>query len=526
MNTTVLTSEDIVQETIRIAKEEYSLACTFLEHELQAYATQLNTINGIGLMFYHKVQYDLACRCFYFVLNIDNKQFRTHNNLGLTLNRFGLGAKAVEHYRQALAVKKDYHPARSNLAYALHYFGETGRQEILDAHLAIADNVFNESQDYLINRHINKSPQRRLNIAYVSSDFRNHAVGRFMQGILEHHDRSQFAVHIFDNRSNNNDETAKIFKALPLRWHHIDDVKTEQACKLISANNIDILVDLSGHTGGGRPDIFSQRVTPVQITYLGYPNTSGLRNMDFRIGDDFADLEEYANQNSERMLRLPHPIWNYTPWPDMPDPSALPYDANGYITFGSANNHAKIQQEWMSVWAKALVKVPNSKFKIKSRALKNPETARELLAFFKDRGVANERIQIEHYSPTRLEHWQTLCSFDISLDSFPYNGTTTTCDLLCLGVPMISRAGNSHVSRTSASIMRAINLGSWIANDEQSFVDICVAKANNISELRKLRQSLRHRFMASTLGHAPLFMQQYEKLLRTAWTRSMENLGD
>ena len=514
-------AELIVSEVIKITETDYSKACDTLDKELILLSHSLSLINNIGLMFYHHVQYDLACRCFNFILNIDKQQYRTHNNLGLTLNRFGLGEKAVEHYRLALAIKKEYHPARSNLAYALHYFGKTGRPEILEAHKAIAENVFFDSQNYLTGTTLNRSPSRRLNIAYLSSDFRNHAVGRFIQGILEHHDRSQFAVHVFDNRTDNDDESARVFKTLELRWHHIAGLSSEHVCNIIKANRIDVLIDLSGHTAGGRPDVFSHRVAPVQMTYLGYPNTTGLPTMDFRIGDDMADLAEFNNQNSEKLLRLPHPIWNYTPWANMPNPTSLPYDTNGYITFGSANNHAKLQQQWLEVWAQALVKIPNSKFKIKSRALKNPNTANELLTFFAERGVSRDRIEIEHYSPTRLAHWQTLSSFDISLDSYPYNGTTTTCDLLWLGVPMITRAGKSHVSRTSASILHGIGMDTWIARSDQQFVDLCVCKAQKISELRKLRQSLRARFKASSLGHAPLFMLEYEKLLREAWQQSI-----
>lgn len=506
----------IVSQTVKQAQSNYPSANDFLDQSLLELKSQPAALNNLGLMFYQKVEYDLACRCFYFLLDHHPQQYSAHNNLGLTLNRFGLGEKAVDHYRQALAIKQDYHPARSNLAYALHYYGETGRDEIKQAHQDIQRFVFTKPSDYLGEA----KPQSggKLNIGYVSSDLRDHAVGRFMIGILEQHDRSAFNVHIFDNRANNNDATAQQLKKLELTWHDINGLNSDDACQLIRRQTIDVLIDLSGHTNGARPDIFSNRICPVQMTYLGYPNTSGLRNMDFRIGDVFADPESNADQNTEIMLRLPHPMWQYTPWPDMPSSLVAPCTRTGHITFGSANNHAKLQTEWLDVWAKMLSALPNTRFKIKSRALRNPKMAEDFLDFFKQRGVASERIDIAHYSPTRLEHWQTLSSFDIALDSFPYNGTTTSCDLLWLGVPILTRQGNSHVSRTTASLLSGVGLTSWIANSDKHFIELCEEKTNDPISLIKHRQSIRGRMRNSSIGHSALFMLEYEKLLKQAWS--------
>jgi len=510
------TLHKIVAQTIEQTQANYQTACDFLAKKLIEIKDQPSLLNNLGLLFYQKVEYDLACQCFYFLLEHHKKQYSAHNNLGLTLNRFGLGEKAVEHYRQALAIKQDYHPARSNLAYALHYYGETGRAEIKQAHQDIQHFVFNQPIDYLGKDSVRSDD--KFNIGYVSSDLRDHAVGRFMIGILEQHDRSAFNIHIFDNRANNQDATAQQLKKLDLTWHEINDLNSEQTCQLIRKQEIDVLIDLSGHTNGARADVFCHRVAPVQMTYLGYPNTSGLSNMDFRIGDVFADPVSNASQNTETMLRLPTPMWQYTPWPEMPDSHIAPFTQTGHITFGSANNHAKLQTEWLEVWAKALSALPNTRFKIKSRALRNPKMAQDFLEFFKQRGVANERIDIAHYSPTKLEHWQTLSSFDIALDSFPYNGTTTSCDLLWLGVPILTRQGNSHVSRTTASLLNGVGLQSWIANSDKHFIELCEEKAADQISLMKCRQRLRSRMQSSSIGHSTLFMIEYEKLLKQAWS--------
>ena len=517
---TNITLQDIVDQTVEKTNNNYDEAYAHLDKCLEKIRTKPALLNNLGLLFYKKIEYDLACRCFFYLLENHTNQYTCHNNLGLTLNRFGFGEQAQAHYKKALAIKKDYHQARSNLAYVLHYFGETGRSEIKQAHQDIANYVFTHSENYIEGRKQNQTG--KINLAYVSSDLRDHAVGRFMIGILEKHNRDNFKVHVFDNRPNNNDATAQRLKKLDIQWNDISSLDTKEACTLIAEQGIDILIDLSGHTNGGRPDIFSNRVAPAQITYLGYPNTSGLSQMDFRIGDVFADPKCNADQNTETMLRLPTPMWNYTPWPNMPSTEVSPFLQNGHITFGSANNHAKLQVEWLDVWAKALNAVPRSRFKIKSRALKNPKTAADFLDFFKERGVSSDRIDIEHFSANKAEHWKILSSFDIALDSYPYNGTTTSCDLIWLGVPILTRQGNSHVSRTTASLLNGIGMESWVADSDEHFIELAKEKASNHLEILKCRQNLQTWAQNSSIGHSDLFIVEYEKLLQTAWSETCD----
>jgi len=517
--------QTIVANTIELTNKDYNKANEYLTLELNKLKDQPFIINNLGLFFYKKIEYDLACYCFKFLLDNHDNAYYCHNNFGLALNRFGWGEKAVMHYKKALAIKSDYHQARSNLAYSLQYFGETGRDEIKQAHIAIDKNVFSTSQNYLRSKSLDLNTSRKITLGYVSGDFREHAVGRFLIGIFEQHNQDKFDIHIFDNRKNNNDVTAKHLKKITPHWHEIHSLNTDEACKLVRDSNIDILIDLSGHTSGGRPDILSNRVAPLQITYLGYPNTSGLSTMDFRIGDTYADLVEHQDQNTESMLRLPFPMWNYSPWDDMPEISPSPYESNNYVTFGSANNHAKLQTEWLEVWAKALSALPHTHFKIKSRALRNPKMSADLLTFFSEKGVKKERITIEHFSPTKSDHWKFLSSFDIGLDSYPYNGTTTSCDLLWLGVPIISRAGNSHVSRTTASILNGVGLNDWVANTENEFIQLCEEKSSDLFSLNHCRHNLRTRMQNESIGNSAIFIIEYERLIQNAWNQTCQKLS-
>lgn len=515
---TIMNIDQILADVLKHSKKNGTLSAkNKLQNDLDNVQLSEALLNNLGLYFYKNVEYELARHTFLFALNKYSNSYSIHNNLGLTLNRLGLGSDAASHYKKALNIKPDYHQARSNLAYVMLYFGNTDRTEILEAHKNIAKYALPKPVNYIKPGNIKSNSNRKIRVGYISSDLRNHAVGRFMCGILEEHNRNRFDIHIFDNRKNNVDETALKLKKLDLTWHNISSLSTEDSIKLITKHNIDILIDLSGHTNGGRPDIFSHRVCPIQVTYLGYPCTSGIPNMDFRIGDEFADLSKFEQQNTEEMLKLPVAMWSYKSWSDMPSNiTNTPFQKNAYITFGSANNHAKIQKPWLKVWAKVLASIPNSKMLFKSRALKSPEIRQSILDIFHAEGVSRDRVKLIHYSPTKLEHWNTLNDIDIALDTFPYNGTTTSCDLLSLGVPIVTLSGQSHVSRTTGSILHTLGLDSWIANSEADFIKVCQEKARAVKELSNLKKSIPTTFKNSSLGNPKIFITHYETLLENA----------
>ena len=509
--------EQIAHKVINACNDNISGAYSLLAEYLKTINDEV-FLNNLGLTFYQQVEYELAKQTFEHALTKFPKSHYLYNNYGLTLNRLGQGANAVKQYQKAIDLKTDYHQARSNLAYTQLYFGTTDRKEILTAHKDIETFVFPDSQNFLELRSISTQPDRLLKVAYLSADLRSHAVGSFMAGILKSHNPANFEVHVLDNRTNNNDAIAQQLKEYPNSWNDISQMSTVEVCRLIVQLEIDILIDLSGHTKGGRPDVFAHRCAPVQINYLGYPATTGLQNMDYRIVDKFTDPDTLSNQTTEKLLHLNHAMWNYKAWPDMPDElTKNPFKRNGFITFGSANNHAKLQESWLKVWTQVLSNVPNSRLNIKSRSLKSPAAQQQIFQFFHNHKIAKNRIEIAHYTPNKADHWQALTKLDIVLDSFPYNGTTTSCDLLNMGIPIVTRSGNSHVSRTTGSILNTLGLKDWIASSNKTFIDICVKKSNNLHELHKLRQSLKVRFNSSSLGNSNLFMIEYEQKLQHSW---------
>ncbi len=489
-----------------------------LSRILKKHENEPDLINKLGVILYRSSNYGLAASCFENVVKNHPNYFLAYNNLGLVFNRFGLGRQAAEAYKKVLQVKPDYYPSLSNLALVLHYFGETGRDEILQAQKDVATYAFSNSKNYLQNKKTDLDKNRRLRVGYVSGDLRDHAVGHFVQGILKHQNRDKFELHVFDSYESDNDPVTAELSQLNLKWHGIKGLDTQAACEKVINENIDVLFDLGGYTRGGRTDIFSNRVAPVQVNYLGYPNTSGMSTMDFRLGDSYADLVEFENQNTEQMIRLPHAMWNYQPWSTMANVSKdSACKKNGYVTFGSANNQAKIQPEWLRQWARVLERVPDSRLILKSQGLSSNDIVNNILKIFAERGIDKQRIEFRHYSPNREQHWKEISDFDIALDSFPYNGTTTTCDLLWLGVPVITRSGNSHVSRTTGSILNTLGLGDWIAYSDDEFVELCVKKAADMESLAELHQSLKNRMTNSTLINVESFMPAFESALTEMW---------
>lgn len=478
-------------------------------------------IRDVGVHLYHNVDYTLAGFIFDAITKLYPSYPAAYNSLAMVLGRFGQASLAAKAYQSALALNGSYEAARKNLAFVLHYFGETGRPEILEAQVNVAKSAYPKPQAYLSVDDILKEPNRKLRVGYVSGDLHEHPVGQFMRGILLNHDASAFEILVFDSSSGDRpSENREIFEKHVPDWFRVKDKSNSELSELIASQRVDILVDLAGHTGTGRADVFVNRVAPIQVTYLGYPDTTGIENMDYRIGDTYADLEHFAEQNTETMFRLPHAMWIYTPWSTMPNETVGgSFEDTGVVTFGSANNHAKLQPEWLDVWAKVIARVPNSQLFLKSRVMNNKDVVDGVCQIFAKHGVKRDRLFFAHYSKTKEDHWLQIQKIDIALDAFPFNGATTTCDFLWLGVPVVTRAGGSHVSRTSASMLNTLGMNDWIANSDDEFVDIAVAKAENKVALRQAQNTLNDRFRASTLYDAKAFMASYESALREMWLR-------
>lgn len=357
-------------------------------------------------------------------------------------------------------------------------------------------------------------PERLLRIGYVSADFRRHAMSDFVLPLLEHHDPARFEVYCYSNTPIRDDITRRCETVAP-HWRDIVSLPDAAAEALVRSDGIDILIDLSGHTVGNRLGLFARKPAPVQVTYLGYPGTTGIAQMDYRITDARADppgkSEAYYR---EHLLRLPNCVWCFAPPLQMPEVGPLPACAAGHITFGSLNSAFKLTPQLIALWSRLLLSVPQSKLLVAGvpAGVARARISRE----FELNGIGAALLEFHGYLPWH-EFWDLHGRIDIALDSFPCNGGATTCETLWLGVPLVNLAGEAFVSRAGLSILTTIGLPEWVAHSEDECLRIARDLAHDRTRLARLRAGLRERMRASPLLATAAFMRDLEDCYRTAW---------
>jgi len=277
-------------------------------------------------------------------------------------------------------------------------------------------------------------------------------------------------------------------------WIECHGMSDAELYDQIQADELDILVDLVGYAGSHRLKVFSMRAAPVQVSYLGYPNTTGLSAMDYRLSDSWADpVGMTEDQYTEQLVRLSGGFLCYTPASDLPAIAPLPADSNGGVCFGSFNSFLKVTPEMMGMWAELLKKLPESSVFMKARPLAEEALRERIWAYFKEKGITKGRIRLQGWTENISSHLELYNEVDIHLDTFPYNGTTTTIESLRQGVPVVSLAGSNHRSRVGCSILSQVGLDDLVATSEKDFIDVAVGLANDLDRLRSLREELRAR---------------------------------
>jgi predicted O-linked N-acetylglucosamine transferase (SPINDLY family) len=319
------------------------------------------------------------------------------------------------------------------------------------------------------------------------------------------------------------DEVTRRVRSLPVRWRSLAALSDAQAAAEIRADGIDILVDLAGHTAGNRLAIFAYKPAPVQVTWLGYPDTTGLSTMDFRITDAVADPAGAEALHTETLWRLPGGFLCYEPSADAPAVGGLPALERGFVTFGSFNAPAKLSPSCVRLWAALLGAVPGSRLLLKAGAFADGEMRGRVVAAFAERGVGAEQILFRGYAESAAEHLAAYNEVDIALDTFPYNGTTTTCDALWMGAPVLTLCGRTHAARMGASLLTAVGMEGWVAETAADFVRIGQAWAADLAGLAAMRTGLRGRMAAVTDREA--FATRLEAAFAGMWKARVGEVG-
>lgn len=437
-------------------------------------------------------------------------------NLARVLMETGSAHEGIDLLKRAIDKMPDNSQAHSNYLLRLHQMAELDPQMLFDEHRRWG-RIHAPASLAGTAHHNVPAPDRRLRIAYISPDFRRHSVAYFFESLLDGHDRKDVEVYGYGNVEFRDDITRRIEQKFD-RYRNIRDVGDQAVAELIEQDGIDILVDLAGHVGDNRLGVLARKPAPIQVAYLGYPDTTGVEAIDYRLTDTLADPPELQRFYTEELVFLSEGFLCYRP-PDFAPPiSPLPADTNGYITFGSFNNNCKINPVVTKLWAEVLKANDNSRLLLKLKGGNERQIRDHYLGRFEKAGLSRARVDICGWK-SPAEHLHTYGQMDIALDTYPYNGTTTTCEALWMGVPTISLVGKCHASRVGLSILSRVGLEFFAASTPREYVAKATALAANLPALAQIRTSMRARIAASGLCYAKGFADQAEAAYRGMWHR-------
>jgi predicted O-linked N-acetylglucosamine transferase (SPINDLY family)/predicted SAM-dependent methyltransferase len=439
-------------------------------------------------------------------------------NLGGVLWSQGRIDEALPLFQRSYALAPDMDAARTGLLLSLNYSHERTPEEIFAEHAGWGGSLEGRTRQFR-NWSNDRDENRILRVGYVSADFGQHPVGFFMINPIRNRNTSRIMVLCYSNRTMD-DEITKYFREQADVWRDIHGIGDDAVCRMIRTDRVDILVDLSGHTGGNRLALFARKPAPIQVSWLGYPNTTGLRRIDYRFTDAIVDPHGPSDAlHTEELVRLPSGFLCFFPPPDSPEVEALPSARRGFVTFGSFNNLAKITPRVISVWSRVMLALPGSRFIMKRSSFRDAATVERYRGMFVENDIEPDRVDLIPSTDTHNEHLKIYNSIDIALDSFPYNGTTTTCEALWMGVPVVALAGDRHAGRVGMSLLQRVALDEFVAVNENDYVAKSVALARNGEKLAHLREFLRDRMSASSLCNGPAFCLTLENAYREMWKK-------
>jgi predicted O-linked N-acetylglucosamine transferase (SPINDLY family) len=423
--------------------------------------------------------------------------------------------EAVADYDAFLRVQPRHLEAHSYRLFALHNLEELTREQLFAEHAAYG-RVIGAAPP--VDFAAVPDPGRRLRVAILSPDLRAHSCAYFIEPLLQHLDRERFELYLYHDHFREDAVSARL-KTLAAVWRNFCGQPAAVVEQAIRADAPDILIDLAGHTAmTSRLPLFGRRLAPVQVTYLGYPDTTGVPAMDFRFTDALADPPGDADAfATEHLVRFAPTAWCYAPPGDAPELAPAPCLARGHVTFGCYNNLAKITDRMLAVWAAVLAEVPASRLRLKGRGLSDAAVQARYRERFARAGLPAERVDLLERTAETASHLALYNEVDIAFDTFPYHGTTTTCEALWMGVPVVSLVGDRHVARVGASLLAAVGHAEWAVPTPEAYVRQAVALARDPAALAQLRAGLRREMSRSPLLEHAGQAARFGAALRECW---------
>ncbi|HEX8522327.1 MAG TPA: tetratricopeptide repeat protein [Tepidisphaeraceae bacterium] len=504
------------QSAIFAARGEFDSAEASARRAIELRPDFLLARLNLGDMQYNRGHLDEAINTFSHAAAVAPGEAKSYISMAAVLAAQGRHADVLNCCRRAIELAPNRADLYHHLLYYMWFSTDVDRHSLVSEHQKWGQMV---SVFGLNNRpHENgPDPERKIRVGYVSPDLRSHPIGYFMAPILAAHDQNHVEVFCYYHGPRDAADAllAQLQRDAPhwVNTHHLDD---DQLAERIRADQIDVLIDLSLHMALNRLILFTRKPAPVQATYLSYPGTSGLPQMDYRVTDQWMEPADRVDGwlGPEKLARLERCYWCYRVPPEAPEVAPPPFEKNGYITFACTNNFMKVTDPAIALWAEILKRVPGARLRcfIRGGAAHNFDSVET----FADAGIDRERVELLETLPYG-DYLRAYGEIDVALDPFPYNGGTTTFDSLYMGVPVITLAGELPVGRFGLTIMQNLDLPELVATTPDEYVERAVALAKDRDRLRLLRSTLRPRLANSHLTGARQFTRQLEALYRMMW---------
>ena len=520
------------QDDIRLAPDSFEALMGIARalHEMKRYKESLEYLSraqalspndatvyyGLALVYKQLDHFAFARTNLLRALELKPDYAEAYRGLAHVLLSVGDADGAVETVRKALALKPDFRDAQTLLLYALHYPSSSMQKDLYDATIEFC-NRFCSTIPRICDHTNDRTPDRPLRIGYISGEFNRHPVGFFFEHSLAYHDPGIVTTYCYSNGPATDWLTERL-KGYAGVWRNIAGLSDDTVTKQIRQDEIDILVDLSVHTGHGRIDVMARKPAPVQVSWIGYYNTSGLDTIDYIIMDSDTLPPSLVPWFTERVVYMPESRFCYTPLPDSFVVTPLPALRNHHVTFGCFNNISKILPETIEVWSAILSRMPDALLVLKWESFNDESVVERFKAMFELHGIGTGRVEYRTSSDygTLLEQYGDI---DIALDPFPFSGATTTCEALWMGVPVITLPGPLPAGRQTLALLRVIGLPEFIADSKESYVDLALRHAGDLDALASLRQRIRNMMAMSPLCDGQRFTAELMSAYRIMWQR-------
>ena len=471
--------------------------------------------NNLGRCLQEIRRYSEAETHYRQALKLNPENFKALGNLGNLLKDIGLLDEAMTSYQTVLKIKPSLSEAHSNLLMLQSYSEKYSPEHCLEQARNFGKIVTAKATKPYTSWQCEKQPDR-LRVGMVSGDFRNHSVGYFLVGLLSHVNLDRIELIAYPTHPQEDEITERIRPSFS-QWHPLYGKNDEDAARLIHDDGIHLLMDLSGHTAFNRLPVFAWKPAPIQAAWLGLPNTTGVSEIDYFLGDALATPVEIESHFSETLWRFPESYLCFSVPLQSVNVAPLPAYSTGCVTFGSFNNLTKMNDEVVELWSRILLSIPNSRLYLKTGQLDSEDLCEKTRSRFTKHGITPERLLLKGKTNSAAEHLAEYNKVDIALDPFPYPGATTSIEAMWMGVPVLTIKGNRFVSLIATSVAHYSGLPDWVATSKDGCVAKAVSFTSDLDRLSSLRAGLREQVLTSSIFDAPRFAQNLESALWGMW---------